>query len=263
MSAALAGAIIPAAGLGTRLRPLSAQTPKELLPLGGEPAILGALLEAHHAGLGRVAVVRSPEKEAMESVVEGVAASLGVEVRWALQEAPLGVLDAVARGRALLGEGDVVVLYPDYVSLPGQRGLGALVRAWRRHQGVVFGLVRVSAAFAARAGRTALAEAVSLGGGEHRIEALRAVEALAPGALHTTFAEIRGARYEALLEERRGGGALHDGLHLPVLGALAAQGALFGAEVEGELLDVGVMAGYEDAAARFARGEAAWSWGGR
>ena len=49
----LRSVVIPAAGLGTRLRPLSLGCPKELLPLGDYPALTACLLEAEAAGLAR------------------------------------------------------------------------------------------------------------------------------------------------------------------------------------------------------------------
>lgn len=55
--------IIPCAGLGTRLLPISAIIPKELLPIGKWPAVFHTILEAFHAGIQRVVIVASAGKK--------------------------------------------------------------------------------------------------------------------------------------------------------------------------------------------------------
>ena len=54
--------IIPAAGLGTRLSPLTLGTAKELLPLGAYPALTASLLEARAANAHEIVVVTSADK---------------------------------------------------------------------------------------------------------------------------------------------------------------------------------------------------------
>ncbi len=260
-------AVIPAAGLGTRLRPLTATTPKELLPLGAShaqgdagalPAIAGALLEAQAAGIERVAVVISPRKEALRAWLESGPFG-ALEIHIALQPEPLGVLDAVARGLALLNDPEAfAVLYPDYLHLPDQRALSQLALHAPEGDAVVFGLTEVTEASAARSGLTARAITAPLAGPLRRIVALEATGALEPGAVHTTFAELRGPCYAAALDRTLHGASPRDGVHLEVLGELARRGLLFGVMLDGDILDLGVMAGYEDAARRFEAGAARW-----
>ncbi len=243
----MTGAIIPAAGLGTRLRPLTDHTPKELLEVGGLPAIAAPLLEAEHAGLTRVVVVTSPKKPELGEWLERRDVATRVDVRVVLQPDPLGVLDAVARGRAELSTGPYVVLYPDYFHLPDRTGLTQLLQAHSELGGSVYGLLRVRAEHAARMGRTAQVDSETLGGGRHRLTAVRAAPTLQVGALHTTFAEVRGEGYDETLAERPEPG---DGALLPALGDLASAGRLFGVELRGDVLDIGVRAGYDHAVAR-------------
>ena len=47
-------AIIPLAGLGTRLLPLSSVIPKELLPINGKPGLEYILEECHRSGIKEV-----------------------------------------------------------------------------------------------------------------------------------------------------------------------------------------------------------------
>lgn len=59
-------AIIPAAGYGLRLLPLTKAVPKELLPVAGKPMIQYAWEEAVACGLKEIAIVIHPEKEAIK-----------------------------------------------------------------------------------------------------------------------------------------------------------------------------------------------------
>ncbi len=56
-------AIIPLAGLGTRLLPLTSVFPKELLPINGKPGIEYILDECIHAGIKEIIFIISKKKE--------------------------------------------------------------------------------------------------------------------------------------------------------------------------------------------------------
>ena len=55
-------AIIPLAGLGTRLLPLSSVIPKELLPINGKPGIQYILDECIDAGIKEIIFIISKKK---------------------------------------------------------------------------------------------------------------------------------------------------------------------------------------------------------
>lgn len=59
-------AIIPAAGYGLRLLPVTKAVPKELLPVAGKPMIQYAWEEALTCGLKEIGIVIHPEKEAIK-----------------------------------------------------------------------------------------------------------------------------------------------------------------------------------------------------
>src|SRR3979490_3438983 len=60
---AIANAVIPAAGLGTRFLPATKVLPKELLPVVDRPVIEWAVDEARSAGVTVVTVILSPGKD--------------------------------------------------------------------------------------------------------------------------------------------------------------------------------------------------------
>lgn len=60
-------AVVPVAGLGTRMLPLTRSVPKEMLPLGRKPAIHHVVDELAAAGIERILFVTSSRKEAIEA----------------------------------------------------------------------------------------------------------------------------------------------------------------------------------------------------
>ncbi len=142
-------AVIPAAGLGTRLRPLTDVVPKEMLTLGRLPVLGHVLSEMRDAGIPHVTVVVSPAKDLVRRYLAGVT-DCGLEITVAVQEAMRGVGDAVLtgippgyEGSVLAAFGDCVILRPPRVGvglpngsadavcagLPARRLLDAFVRA--------------------------------------------------------------------------------------------------------------------------------------
>ena len=110
-------AIVMAAGLATRLRPLSRQYAKPVLPIDGRPVLGSLLRELAAARCPEVTIVVGHLAEQVERLVGGGEA-WGVPVRFARQERPDGSTDAVLAAGAvppylvlaadtLFGTGDV------------------------------------------------------------------------------------------------------------------------------------------------------------
>lgn len=100
-------AIVPAAGFGTRMRPLTYACPKELLPVGSKPVIHRLMEELADAGIESVCVVISREKPALESYLSR--ADLPLEFDFVIQEEQLGLGHAVLHG-AEFAEGEPVMV---------------------------------------------------------------------------------------------------------------------------------------------------------
>ena len=131
-------AVIPVAGFGTRMLPLSKSVPKELLPLGNRPAIHYVVEEAIAAGIKHIVLVGHAQKSAIENYfdinaeldnqlrVKGkdeLADSLNwlpddVTISMIRQGKPLGLGHAVLAARPIIGEHDFAVLLPDVVLDP-------------------------------------------------------------------------------------------------------------------------------------------------
>lgn len=87
-------AIVMAAGLGTRLRPLTDLVPKPVLPVDGRPVVALLLRELGAAGIEEVTVVTGHLAEQVEAVV-GDGRAFGPAVRCVRQPTPDGSADAV------------------------------------------------------------------------------------------------------------------------------------------------------------------------
>jgi NDP-sugar pyrophosphorylase family protein len=85
-----------AAGLGTRLRPLTEHWPKPILPVDGRPVIVTLLHELAAGGFGSFVVVTGHLAE----LVEELLAPLPYRIRLVSQPDPIGSADAVRRAGA-------------------------------------------------------------------------------------------------------------------------------------------------------------------
>ena len=131
-------AVIPVAGFGTRMLPLSKSVPKELLPLGNRPAIHYVVEEAIAAGIKHIVLVGHAQKSAIENYFDinaeldnqlrqkgknELADSLNwlpddVTISMIRQGKPLGLGHAVLAARPIIGEHNFAVLLPDVVLDP-------------------------------------------------------------------------------------------------------------------------------------------------
>jgi UTP--glucose-1-phosphate uridylyltransferase len=106
-------AVVPAAGLGTRLRPLSSAIPKEMLPVGGKVALERIVDELIAAGIVRVVFVLSAAKEPLIKSYFGTQFSTPdgtIKIDYALQTEMRGLGDAILCARAFIPEGEAFVV---------------------------------------------------------------------------------------------------------------------------------------------------------
>jgi len=60
-------AVIPVAGRGTRLLPLTKSQPKKMLPMGRKPVVQHVVEELTRCGIGRIPFITGPGKAAIEN----------------------------------------------------------------------------------------------------------------------------------------------------------------------------------------------------
>jgi UDP-N-acetylglucosamine diphosphorylase / glucose-1-phosphate thymidylyltransferase / UDP-N-acetylgalactosamine diphosphorylase / glucosamine-1-phosphate N-acetyltransferase / galactosamine-1-phosphate N-acetyltransferase len=89
-------AVVMAAGLGTRLRPLTEVVAKPALPIDGRPVVASVLRALVDSGCEAVALVTGHLAEQVERLA-GDGSAFGLEVRCVRQPSPDGSADAVRR----------------------------------------------------------------------------------------------------------------------------------------------------------------------
>lgn len=104
--------VILAAGQGQRLRPLTHDRPKSMLPVAGRPLIHHLLENLAALGLKDLTIVVGHGKERLQSYV-GDGTSLGLDVKYVEQALQLGPGHALHQARANLGKGPFLLLPAD------------------------------------------------------------------------------------------------------------------------------------------------------
>ena len=105
-------ALVLAGGAGTRLRPMTYTSAKQLLPVGNKPVLFYGLEAIRDAGIIDVGIVVGDTAPAIRSAVED-GQSFGLNVTYIKQEAPLGLAHAVLVARDFLGDDDFVMYLGD------------------------------------------------------------------------------------------------------------------------------------------------------
>ena len=106
-------AVIPAAGKGTRLLPLTKAVPKELIPLGTKPVLQHIVEEVIEAGITEVVFVISQEKTAIRSHFGDCLN--GVRFEYVFQAEQKGLADAIYCARDLVGSDPFAVVLGDSI----------------------------------------------------------------------------------------------------------------------------------------------------
>lgn len=156
-------AVIPAAGLGTRVLPASKALPKEMLPIVDKPAIQYIVEEAVKAGITDILIITNRGKGVIEDhfdhsiELEAMlekrgntemldelrrTASLG-NIYYIRQRVTRGLGDAVLRAREFIGDEPFAVLYGDDVIIGETPAIGELCDAYEKYGKSVVGIKEV------------------------------------------------------------------------------------------------------------------------
>lgn len=119
---------MPAAGLGTRMLPLTKSVPKEMLPVGRKPMIQHAVEELVGSGINEICIVISPRKEIIkdyflskyaykrdESVEEVERLAPKLQLSFVYQHEPSGLGNALLAARDFVGNDTFVMVIPDQI----------------------------------------------------------------------------------------------------------------------------------------------------
>ncbi len=156
-------AIIPAAGLGTRVLPASKAMPKEMLPIVDKPAIQYIVEEAVKAGITDILIITNRGKGIIEDhfdhsiELEAMLERRGntemlktlcdvanlANVYYIRQKETRGLGDAVLRAKEFVGDEPFAVLYGDDVIIGEIPAIGELCEAYEKYGKSVVGIKEV------------------------------------------------------------------------------------------------------------------------
>ncbi len=156
-------AIIPAAGLGTRVLPASKAMPKEMLPIVDKPAIQYIVEEAVKAGITDILIITNRGKGIIEDHFDhSIELELMLEKRgntemletlkntahlaniyYIRQKETKGLGDAVLRAKEFVGDEPFAVLYGDDVIIGEIPAIGELCEAYEKYGKSVVGIKEV------------------------------------------------------------------------------------------------------------------------
>jgi glucose-1-phosphate thymidylyltransferase len=105
-------ALVLSGGAGTRLRPITHTSAKQLLPVANKPVLFYGLEAIRDAGITDVGVVVGDTAPAIREAV-GDGSAFGLRVTYIQQSAPLGLAHAVLVARDFLGDDDFVMYLGD------------------------------------------------------------------------------------------------------------------------------------------------------
>jgi len=257
--------LIPAAGLGTRMRSVNPGLPKEMLPVGGKPVIQYAIEEGLHAGIRDIIVIINRDKDIIRRFIEDekfrdreyplyVAAmketGKACSFTFLYQERPLGESDAICLAKEHTGGEPVAVIYPDNVCLPSPGALRRLQEAYSRYQMDVTGLMEVSDKNAAGTGNAGRVDLEKWEGDVFRIVRIHpkgtgTFVPRFPGELRTCGMSISGPHLYDYIDRARP--FIPEGeefIDVPVRRLILEEKGILGVRLPGTVFDVGNPEGY-------------------
>jgi glucose-1-phosphate thymidylyltransferase len=111
-------ALVLSGGAGTRLRPITHTSAKQLVPVANKPVLFYGLEAIRDAGITEVGIIVGDTAAEIEAAV-GDGSALGIKATYIPQDAPLGLAHCVLIARDFLGDDDFVMYLGDNFIIGG------------------------------------------------------------------------------------------------------------------------------------------------
>jgi UTP--glucose-1-phosphate uridylyltransferase len=137
-------AIIPIAGKGTRLAPITDYIPKAMLPIIDQPVLKHIIEETINAGITDIIFIISPKQYLLKSYLKNIRNTYKkIKIQLVYQRKPMGLGHAIYCAKSKINNEDFIVLLGDDLFFKSNNVTKQLIDAYNQKQSSIIGIQKI------------------------------------------------------------------------------------------------------------------------